>query len=249
MPRPGSQETAGHEDPCGVRKLTAAKPAPSRPRKRKSSERCLCLLSGPAPRANRAGSGAKLNPWEERRYGKVACPDRACPGRPRLLAVFLMMCLTTADALWRYASTARSPALRDHGKIPDADRGLSGHGPHLSGRRMIRVTILMDACPPGLRCPSTTSPSSFPCLLHHPCRGDRSIHDPPLRTEDDLGSIFDLPLWFGALFIPLGSVLLIFILLDFPGCQGGLGLFRSRGPPPCEGRGVRRGRNEVTPWN
>lgn len=151
-----------------------------------------------------------------------------------VLAIFLMMCLTTADAIWRYLFN--SPII---GAYEITEKYLMLIGVFLGmaltyrGGGMIRVTILTDHLPVKLKIPINHFSQLFSiayCAILLVGTFQYALR--LFHQGTTLGSIFALPLWFGALFIPLGFLLLVlFILIDLPRVrQGKSALFREQGP-------------------
>jgi TRAP-type C4-dicarboxylate transport system permease small subunit len=152
-----------------------------------------------------------------------------------MAAVFAMMSLTTADAVWRYVFN--SPITGAY-EITEKYLMLVGIFLGMSytyrGAGFIRVTILMDRLPNSVKVPinylsQLISIVYFAVLIW-------GTYEYAVRTYHQgttLGSIYSAPLWVGAAFIPLGLFLAgLFLLLDFPRVgRGESALFKDSGPP------------------
>ncbi|MFH1488391.1 MAG: TRAP transporter small permease [Pseudomonadota bacterium] len=151
-----------------------------------------------------------------------------------VLALFLMMCLTTADAIWRYAfNSPITGAYEITEKYLMLLAVFLGMSLSYRGGGMIRVTILMDRLPDKLTVPINHLSQLFSIVY---CTilvvGTFQYAVRLFHQGTTLGSIFSLPLWYGAFVIPLGLLLMaLFMLFDLPRVRKGTSsLFRDEGP-------------------
>jgi TRAP-type C4-dicarboxylate transport system permease small subunit len=151
-----------------------------------------------------------------------------------VLALFLMMCLTTADAIWRYAfNSPITGAYEVTEKYLMLVTVFLGMGLMYRGGGMIRVTILMDRLPNKVKVPINQLSQLFSIVY---CSilvvGTVQYAVRLFHQGTTLGSIFSLPLWCGAVAIPVGLFLLfLFMVLDLPRVRkGASALFRQQGP-------------------
>jgi TRAP-type C4-dicarboxylate transport system permease small subunit len=150
------------------------------------------------------------------------------------LALFLMMCLTTGDALWRYAfNSPITGAYEVTEKYLMLMTVFLGMSLMYRGGGMIRVTILMDHLPNKVKIPINQLAQLFSigyCAIL--CVGTVEYAVRMFHQGTTLGSIFWLPLWYGAAVIPVGLILMaLFMLTDLPRVRKGQSaLFREQGP-------------------
>jgi TRAP-type transport system small permease protein len=152
-----------------------------------------------------------------------------------VLAVFLMMCLTTVDAIWRYAfNSPITGAYEITEKYLMLIGVFLGMGLTYKSGGMIRVTTLIDHLPAKVKIPINHLAQIFSIVY---CAilvvGTVQYALRLFHQGTSLGSIFWLPLWYGAVFIPVGLLLLfIFMLLDLPRVRKGTSsLFQEQGGP------------------
>ncbi len=152
-----------------------------------------------------------------------------------MAAVFGMMCLTSVDAVWRYAFN--SPITGAY-EITEKYLMLIGIFLGMSytyrGSGFIRVTILMERLPKAVKVPINYFAQLFSIvylaiLIWGTIEYAVRLH----RQGMTLGSIYSLPQWVGAAFIPLGLILAgLFLLRDFPRVRKGeSALFQDEGAP------------------
>jgi TRAP-type C4-dicarboxylate transport system permease small subunit len=150
------------------------------------------------------------------------------------LALFLMMCLTTGDAIWRYAfNSPITGAYEVTEKYLMLMTVFFGMSLMYRGGGMIRVTILTDHLPNGVKIPINHLSQLFSIVY---CAilivGTVQYAVRLFHQGTTLGSIFWLPLWCGAAVIPVGLLLMAFFMLaDLPRVRKGTSsLFREQGP-------------------
>jgi TRAP-type C4-dicarboxylate transport system permease small subunit len=151
-----------------------------------------------------------------------------------ILALFLMMCLTTVDALWRYAFN--SPIT---GGYEVTEKYLMlicvflGMSLCYRGGGMIRVTILTDRLPEKVKIPINHL-SQLLSLVYFAILvvGTFQYAVRLFHQGTSLGSIFWMPLWCGALVIPVGLALaFLFMFFDLPRVRKGKSaMFQEEGP-------------------
>ncbi|MEW6665337.1 MAG: TRAP transporter small permease [Thermodesulfobacteriota bacterium] len=136
-----------------------------------------------------------------------------------MAALFVMMCLTTVDAVLRYLFG--SPIVGAY-EITEKYLMLTciflGMSFTYRGAGLIRVTILMDRMPKALKIP-----------LNHLAQGFSIVYCAVLivgtyqyavrlyHQGTTLGSIYSAPQWVGAAVIPIGLLFMgLFLLMDLP---------------------------------
>jgi len=141
-----------------------------------------------------------------------------------ILALFLMMCLTTADAIWRYAfNSPITGAYEITEKYLMLMNVFFGMSLMYRGGGLIRVTILTDRLPKKVTIPINHLSQLFSIVY---CAilvvGTFQYAVRLFHQGTTLGSIFSLPLWWGAVVIPLGLLLMAFFMLfDLPRVRKG----------------------------
>jgi len=152
-----------------------------------------------------------------------------------MAAVFAMMSLTTADAVWRYVfNSPITGAYEITEKYLMLIAIFLGMSYTYRGAGFIRVTILMDRLPKSLKIPINYLAQLF--SIAYCAVLIWGTYEYAVRTYHQgttLGSIYSAPQWFGAAFIPLGLLLAgLFLLLDLPGVKkGGSALFQGEEGP------------------
>jgi TRAP-type transport system small permease protein len=151
-----------------------------------------------------------------------------------VLALFLMMCLTTVDAIWRYAfNSPITGAYEVTEKYLILLTVFLGMSLTYRGGGMIRVTILMDHLPHKVKVPINHLSQLFSIVY---CAilvvGTFQYAMRLFHQGTTLGSIFSLPLWCGAVVIPVGLLLvMLFMLFDLPRVRKGKSaLFQEQEP-------------------
>ncbi|RJR47458.1 MAG: TRAP transporter small permease [Desulfobacteraceae bacterium] len=152
-----------------------------------------------------------------------------------MAAVFAMMSLTTADAVWRYVfNSPITGAYEITEKYLMLIAIFLGMSYTYRGAGFIRVTILMDRLPKSVKVPINHLSQLFSIVY---CAvliwGTYEYAVRTYHQGTTLGSIYSAPQWFGAAFIPLGFLLAgIFLLLDLPRVRkGGSALFQEEEGP------------------
>jgi TRAP-type C4-dicarboxylate transport system permease small subunit len=152
-----------------------------------------------------------------------------------MVALFLMMCLTTVDAVWRYLfNSPITGAYEITEKYLMLVAIFLGMSYTYRGAAFIRVTILMDRLPNSVKIPINHLAQVFSIVY---CSillvGTFQYATRLYHYGTTLGSIFSLPQWIGAAFIPVGLFLLgLFLVIDLPRVRKGTSaLFRGEGPP------------------
>jgi TRAP-type transport system small permease protein len=152
-----------------------------------------------------------------------------------MVALFMMMCLTTVDAVCRYL--LNSPIT---GAYEITEKYLMliaiflGMSFTYRGAAFIRVTILMDRLPNSMKIPINHLAQVFSIVY---CAilivGTFQYAIRLFHQGTTLGSIYSLPQWIGAAFIPVGLFLLgLFLVIDLPRVRkGASALFRGEAPP------------------
>ena len=136
-----------------------------------------------------------------------------------MAALFGMMCLTTVDAVWRYLfNSPITGAYEITEKYLMLITIFLGVSYTYRGAGFIRVTILMDRLPRSWKVPINYFAQLFSIVY---CTvliwGTYEYAARLYRQGTTLGSIYSLPQWIGAAFIPLGLLLAgLFLLLDLP---------------------------------
>lgn len=136
-----------------------------------------------------------------------------------MAALFSMMCLTTVDALCRYLLN-----MPITGAYEITEKYLMliciflGMSYTYRGSGLIRVTILMDRLPRAVKIPINHLAQVFSILY---CAvlvvGTFQYVTRLYDYGTTLGSIYALPQWVGAAFVPAGLFLLgLFLLTDLP---------------------------------
>lgn len=152
-----------------------------------------------------------------------------------MAALFGMMCLTTVDAVCRYFfNTPITGAYEITEKYLMLVSIFLGMSFTYRGAAFIRVTILMDRLPNSVKIPINHLAQAFSivyCVIL--LVGTFEYATRLYEYGTTLGSIFSLPQWIGAAFIPLGFFLLgLFLVIDLPRVRkGASALFREEGPP------------------
>ena len=152
-----------------------------------------------------------------------------------MVALFAMMCLTTVDAVCRYfLNSPITGAYEITEKYLMLISIFLGMSFTYRGAAFIRVTILMDRLPHSLKIPINHLAQVFSIvycgiLLVGTFQYATRLYD----HGTTLGSIYALPQWIGAAFIPVGLFLLgLFLVIDLPRVRkGASALFRGEGPP------------------
>jgi TRAP-type C4-dicarboxylate transport system permease small subunit len=152
-----------------------------------------------------------------------------------MVALFAMMCLTTVDACCRYfLNSPITGAYEVTEKYLMLIAIFLGMSFTYRGAAFIRVTILMDRLPNSLKIPMNHFAQVFSIiycgvLLVGTFQYATRLYD----HGTTLGSIYSLPQWIGAAFIPVGLFLLgLFLVIDLPRVRKGTSaLFRGEGPP------------------
>jgi TRAP-type C4-dicarboxylate transport system permease small subunit len=147
-----------------------------------------------------------------------------------VVAIFVMMCLTTVDAVCRYLFN--SPITGAY-EITEKYLMLIGIFLGMSytyrGSGLIRVTILMDRLPSAVKIPINLLAQLFSIVY---CAllvvGTYQYASRLYDHGTTLGSLYYLPQWIGGAFIPLGLLLMgLFLLKDLPRVRRGTSaLFR-----------------------
>ncbi len=141
-----------------------------------------------------------------------------------MIAVFGMMCLTTVDAVWRYLfNSPITGAYEITEKYLMLISIFLGMSYTYRGAGFIRVTILMDRLPKSWKIPINHFAQLFAIVYVAVLIWGTYEYTVRLcRQGTTLGSIYSLPQWIGAAFIPLGLLLAgLFLLLDFPRVRKG----------------------------
>ena len=150
-------------------------------------------------------------------------------------ALFLMMCLTTVDAVCRYfLNSPITGAYEITEKYLMLISIFLGMSFTYRGAALIRVTILMDRLPSSLKIPINHLAQVFSIVYCCILLVGTFQYATRLREHGTtLGSIYSLPQWVGAAFIPLGLFLLVlFLIIDLPRVRkGASALFREEEPP------------------
>jgi TRAP-type transport system small permease protein len=151
------------------------------------------------------------------------------------LALFLMMCLTTVDAIWRYAFnspiTGAYEVTEKYLMLITVFLGLSLT---YRGGGLIRVNILMDRLPKKIKIPINHLAQLFSIVYSAILVvGTIQYALRLFHQGTSLGSILWLPLWIGAVVIPVGLLIMcFFMLLDLPRVRKGTSaLFREEEGP------------------
>jgi TRAP-type C4-dicarboxylate transport system permease small subunit len=152
-----------------------------------------------------------------------------------MVALFVMMCLTTVDAVCRYLLnspiTGAYEVTEKYLMLMSIFLGMSFT---YRGAAFIRVTILMDRLPNWAKIPINHLAQVFSIVY---CGillvGTFQYAERLYEHGTTLGSIYSLPQWIGAAFIPVGLFLLgLFLVIDLPRVRkGASALFRGEGPP------------------
>ena len=152
-----------------------------------------------------------------------------------MVALFAMMCLTTVDAFCRYfLNSPITGAYEVTEKYLMLTAIFLGMSFTYRGAAFIRVTILMDRLPNSVKIPINHLAQVFSIVY---CAillvGTFQYTMRLFHQGTTLGSIYSLPQWIGAAFIPLGLFLLgLFLVIDLPRVRKGTSaLFRGEGPP------------------
>jgi TRAP-type C4-dicarboxylate transport system permease small subunit len=141
-----------------------------------------------------------------------------------MVALFAMMCLTTADAVWRYLFN--SPITGAY-EITEKYLMLTciflGMSFTYRGAGLIRVTILMDRMPKSVKIPINHLAQVFSIVY---CAvlivGTYQYAVRLYHHGTTLGSIYSAPQWIGAAVIPIGFLLMgLFLLIDLPRVRKG----------------------------
>jgi TRAP-type C4-dicarboxylate transport system permease small subunit len=152
-----------------------------------------------------------------------------------ILALFLMMCLTTVDAIWRYAfNSPITGAYEVTEKYLMLMAVFLGMSLTYRGGGMIRVAILMDRLPKKVKVPINHLAQLFSisyCAIFIVGTVQYAVR--LFHQGTSLGSILWLPLWIGAMVIPVGLLLMAFFMLfDLPRVRKGTSaLFRDQEGP------------------
>ncbi len=152
-----------------------------------------------------------------------------------ITALFIMMGLTTVDAMCRYLLNV--PIV---GAYEVTEKYLMlfsiflGLSYTYRGSGLIRVTILMDRLPRSVKMPINHFAQLFSIvycaiLIIGTYQYATRLHD----YGTTLGSLFSFPLWIGAAVVPIGFLLMgLFLLADFPKVRRGeSALFREEEGP------------------
>lgn len=152
-----------------------------------------------------------------------------------MAAVFGMMSLTTVDAVWRYFfNSPITGAYEITEKYLMLIAIFLGMSYTYRGSGFIRVTILMDRLPRAVKTPINHFAQLFSIVYMTVLVWGTFEYAARLyRQGTTLGSIYALPQWIGAAFIPLGLLVAGLLLLrDFPRVRKGKSaLFRDEGSP------------------
>lgn len=151
-----------------------------------------------------------------------------------MAALFIMMGLTTVDAMCRY--TLNTPII---GAYEITEKYLMAFSIFLGisytyrASGLIRVTILMDRLPQYLKNPINHFAQLF--SIAYAVVLTVGTFQYATREYDygtSLGSIFALPLWIGTAVVPLGLLLMgLFLIIDLPKVRKGKSaLFQEEGP-------------------
>ena len=141
-----------------------------------------------------------------------------------MIAVFGMMCLTTVDAVWRYLfNSPITGAYEITEKYLMLISIFLGMSYTYRGAGFIRVTILMDRLPKSWKVPINHFAQLFAIVyVAVLIWGTYEYFTRLYRQGTTLASIYSLPQWIGAAFIPLGLLVVgLFLLLDFPRVREG----------------------------
>ncbi len=141
-----------------------------------------------------------------------------------MIAVFGMMCLTTMDAVWRYLfNSPITGAYEITEKYLMLISIFLGMSYTYRGAGFIRVTILTDRLPKSWKVPINHFAQLFAIVyMAVLVWGTYEYAVRLCRQGTTLGSIYSLPQWIGAAFIPLGLLLAgLFLFLDFPRVRKG----------------------------
>jgi len=141
-----------------------------------------------------------------------------------VVALFVMMSLTTVDAVWRYLFN--SPITGAY-EITEKYLMLTciflGMSYTYRGAGLIRVTILMDRLPKAVKIPINHLAqvlSIVYCVVLFV--GTYQYATRLYRQGTTLGSIYSAPQWVGAAIIPIGFLLMaLFLILDLPRVRKG----------------------------
>lgn len=151
-----------------------------------------------------------------------------------MAALFIMMGLTTVDAMCRYVFNV--PII---GAYEITEKYLMlfsiflGLSYTYRGSGLIRVTILMDRLPKSVKIPINHFAQLFSIVY---CAvlfvGTYQYATRLYAYGTSLGSIYILPQWIGAVVVPLGLLLIgLFLLSDLPKVRKGKSaLFQEEGP-------------------
>ncbi len=141
-----------------------------------------------------------------------------------MAAVFVMMCMTTVDALCRYLlDSPITGAYEITEKYLMLIAVFLGMSFTYRGSGLIRVTILMDRLPDAVKIPINHLSQLFSIVY---CAilvvGTFQYATRLYEHGTTLGSLYFLPQWIGGAFIPIGLFLMgLFLLTDFPKVRKG----------------------------
>jgi TRAP-type C4-dicarboxylate transport system permease small subunit len=141
-----------------------------------------------------------------------------------ITALFSMMCLTTVDAFCRYfLNSPITGAYEITEKYLMLISIFLGMSVTYRGAGFIRVTILTDRLPKSMKVPINHLAQLFSIVYFSILIwGTFEYADRLYHQGTTLGSIYSLPQWIGAAFIPVGLLIAgLFLLLDFPRVRRG----------------------------